>query len=144
MIDLVISIIPKNRFTKRLIRGLSIPDYASRFVFGFSEIEKEKFWKKNKKYNSYNFLKKLADEIEDNFKDSYLRKIINIEYKFRLPELLLPRVDYPSMAASIEARSPFMDHSLIEHSVQIPWKVKMKDGPKTLLKKYLKTNCQTT
>ncbi len=135
LIDLVISIIPKNRFTKRLIRGLSIPDYASRFVFGFSEIEKEKFWKKNKKYNSYNFLKKLADEIEDNFEDSYLRKIINIEYKFRLPELLLPRVDYPSMAASIEARSPFMDHSLIEHSVQIPWKVKMKDGPKTLLKK---------
>lgn len=138
LINLAISIIPKNKFTKRLIRGLSIPDYASRFVFGFSEIEKEKFWKKNNKYDSYGFIKKIADEIEDNFEDSYLRKIINIEYKFRLPELLLPRVDYPSMAASIEARSPFMDHRLIEYSVQIPWKVKMKNGPKTLLKKISK------
>jgi asparagine synthase (glutamine-hydrolysing) len=63
-----------------------------------------------------------------------LRKLQNVEYKLRLAELLLPRVDYPTMAASIEARSPFMDHKLIEYSASIPWSVKMKDGPKSILK----------
>lgn len=63
-----------------------------------------------------------------------MRKILNVEYKLRLAELLLPRVDYPSMAASIEARSPFMDHSLVEFSASIPWNIKMKNGAKTIIK----------
>jgi len=138
LIDFIIAIIPNNRLTKRIIRGLSIPSYASRFVFGFSEIEKRKFWKKSKEFDSYKFLEELANEIRDDLKDSYLRKILNIEYKFRLAELLLPRIDYPSMAASVEARSPFMDHKLIEYSSSLPWKIKMKNGPKTILKKIAK------
>tara|TARA_Y100001958_G_C21237371_1_gene564154 strand:+ start:1314 stop:3182 length:1869 start_codon:yes stop_codon:yes gene_type:complete len=130
--------IPHNRLTKKIIRALSIPIYASRFIFGFSEIEKRKFWKKDKKYNSYKFVEDLSNEIRSDLKDSYLRKVLNIEYKFRLAELLLPRVDYPSMAASIEARSPFMDHKLIEYTSSISWSKKMKYGPKTLLKKIAK------
>ena len=69
------------------------------------------------------------------FKDIILRRILNIEYKLRLAELILPRVDYPSMAASIEARSPFMDHQLIEFSASIPFDLKMKNGPKSIIKK---------
>ena len=65
----------------------------------------------------------------------FLRKVLNIEYKLRLAELLLPRVDYPSMATSIEARSPFMDHNLIEYSATLPWNIKMKNGPKSILKR---------
>ena len=103
--------------------------------FGFSEDEKRNFWIKNKKYNSYEYLKKLADEIRSDVADSFLRKVLNIEYKLRLAELLLPRVDYPSMATSIEARSPFMDHNLIEYSATLPWNIKMKNGPKSILKR---------
>jgi asparagine synthase (glutamine-hydrolysing) len=130
--------VPHNNLTKKIIRVFSVPTYANRFIFGFTEFEKRKFWTKKKKFNSYKTLKKLADEIRDDLKDSYLRKVLNIEYKLRLPELLLPRVDYPSMAASIEARSPFMDHKLIEYSATLPWEIKMENGPKTILKKISK------
>lgn len=132
------SCIPHNNLTKKIIRVFSVPTYANRFIFGFTEFEKRKFWMKKKKFNSYKTLKKFADEIRDDLKDSYLRKVLNIEYKLRLAELLLPRVDYPSMAASIEARSPFMDHKLIEYSATLPWKIKMENGPKTILKKISK------
>ena len=61
-------------------------------------------------------------------KDRFLRQILNLEYKLRLPEMILQRIDYPTMAASIEARSPFVDHSLIEYSAGLPFDLKMKNG----------------
>jgi asparagine synthase (glutamine-hydrolysing) len=123
-----------NKIKKKVHSLLENPAYARRFIFGFSEAQKDKFWKKDKGYNSYKILKSLSDEISGKFKDSFLRKLLNVEYKLRLAELLLPRVDYPSMAASIEARSPFMDHKLVEYSATLPWNIKMKDGAKTIIK----------
>lgn len=122
------------RLKKRVHSVLESPPYARRFIFGFSENQKKTFWKKEKTYDSFAVIKALSDEIHIDSKDSFLRKILNVEYKLRLAELLLPRVDYPSMAASIEARSPFMDHALIEYSATLPWSIKMKNGAKTILK----------
>ena len=65
-----------------------------------------------------------------------LRKMIYAEFKNRLPELLLMRVDKMSMAVSIEARVPFLDHRLVEFAIQIPESLKIKHGvPKYILKK---------
>ena len=108
---------------------------SRRFLFGFTDSEKRKFWKKSKHTPSMSKLTKYANEIRDDLKDSFLRKVINIEYKFRLAELILPRVDYPSMATSVEARSPFMDQSLIEYSAGLSWDLKMENGPKSVLRK---------
>lgn len=109
--------------------------YIRRFIHGFSEYEKTIFWKKRKfKESSYDVLNSIADEVDNQKKDSLIRKIVNIEYKIRLAEMLLPRIDYPSMAASIEARSPFMDHTLVEYSATLPWDIKMKNGAKTIIK----------
>ncbi|PCI73568.1 MAG: asparagine synthase (glutamine-hydrolyzing) [Gammaproteobacteria bacterium] len=105
-----------------------------RFLFGFTDAEKNKFWKKSKYTSSFEKLSKYAAEIRDDLDDSFLRKVLNIEYKVRLAEMLLPRVDYPSMAASVEARSPFMDHQLIEYSASVSFSVKMKVGPKTIIR----------
>ncbi len=59
-----------------------------------------------------------------------------IELKHRLPELLLTRTDKMTMAASVEARVPFMDHKLIEFMMQVPMKFKYKNGQtKYILKK---------
>jgi len=134
LIDILLKIPLPNKIKKKVHSLLENPAYARRFIFGFSEAQKGKFWKKNKGYNSYKILKSLSDEISGKFKDSFLRKLLNVEYKLRLAELLLPRVDYPSMAASIEARSPFMDHKLVEYSATLPWDIKMKDGAKTIIK----------
>ena len=40
-----------------------------------------------------------------------------LELKLRLPELLLMRVDKITMATSVEARVPFLDHHLVEYAL---------------------------
>jgi len=53
-----------------------------------------------------------------------------------LPNDLLVKVDIASMANSLEARSPFLDHKLIEFAASLPESLKMnKFRPKSLLKK---------
>jgi asparagine synthase (glutamine-hydrolysing) len=59
---------------------------------------------------------------------SFLDRAINLELRHRLPELLLMRVDKMSMAASVEARVPFLDHKLVELALSIPSSLKYKNG----------------
>jgi asparagine synthase (glutamine-hydrolysing) len=62
--------------------------------------------------------------------------MIYLEFRNRLPELLLMRVDKVSMATSVEARVPFLDHRMVEFSMQIPMTLKTKGGePKYIVKK---------
>jgi asparagine synthase (glutamine-hydrolysing) len=49
-----------------------------------------------------------------------------LELKLRLPELLLMRVDKITMATSVEARVPFLDHHLIEYAMNLPRELKIK------------------
>jgi asparagine synthase (glutamine-hydrolysing) len=66
----------------------------------------------------------------------HLTRMAHSEFRLRLPELLLMRVDKIGMSASIEARVPFLDHKLVEFAMDIPmhWKIKG-DETKYLLKK---------
>lgn len=53
-----------------------------------------------------------------------------------LPNDLLVKVDIASMANSLEARSPFLDHTLIEFAASLPENIKMRGfETKSLLKK---------
>ena len=63
-----------------------------------------------------------------------------LELKLRLPELLLMRVDKLTMATSVEARVPFLDHHLIEYAMGLrrELKVKGKTG-KHILKRALES-----
>lgn len=66
----------------------------------------------------------------------FCQQMLYLELKQRLPELLLMRADKMSMAASIEAREPFLDHRLVEFMYHVPAALKFKDGiTKYLLKK---------
>jgi len=65
-----------------------------------------------------------------------LQKIPYMEMKLRLPEHLLMRVDKLTMAHSIEARVPYLDHDVVEFAMRLPPSYKLKDGlGKSLLKK---------
>jgi asparagine synthase (glutamine-hydrolysing) len=65
-----------------------------------------------------------------------LTRMIHSEFRLRLPELLLMRVDKIGMSESLEARVPFLDHHLVEFTMDIPEKWKTKGGvAKYLLKK---------
>ena len=48
-----------------------------------------------------------------------LTRMIYNEFKLRLPELLLMRVDKICMSVSLEARVPFLDHQLVEYAMDI-------------------------
>ncbi len=51
-----------------------------------------------------------------------------LELHFRLPEILLSRLDRMSMAASVEARVPFLDYRLVEFALRIKPDLKVKNG----------------
>jgi len=65
-----------------------------------------------------------------------LTRMIYNEFKLRLPELLLMRVDKITMSTSLEARVPFLDHKLVEFTMDIPMEWKTEGNvAKYLLKK---------
>jgi asparagine synthase (glutamine-hydrolysing) len=68
----------------------------------------------------------------------FLSRMTYLELKLRLPELLLMRVDKITMATSVEARVPFLDHHLVEYALALPrsLKVEGKSG-KHILKRAL-------
>jgi asparagine synthase (glutamine-hydrolysing) len=69
----------------------------------------------------------------------WFSRMIYSEFKLRLPELLLMRVDKISMASSIEARVPFLDHRLVELTMDMPDTVRFKHGRlKAVLKQAVK------
>jgi len=75
---------------------------------------------------------KYFHEIKD---DSYYNKIMYVFEKIHLVGLL-HRVDTTTMATSVEARIPFVDHRLVEFAFTIPIKYKLKwieEEPKTLM-----------
>ena len=49
----------------------------------------------------------------------FLAQMTYLELKLRLPELLLMRVDKITMATSVEARVPFLDHHLVEYALGV-------------------------
>jgi asparagine synthase (glutamine-hydrolysing) len=65
-----------------------------------------------------------------------LQKMTYLELKQRLAELLLMRVDKMTMATSVEARVPFLDHELVEFAIALPSRLKVRNGVgKYLLKR---------
>jgi asparagine synthase (glutamine-hydrolysing) len=67
---------------------------------------------------------------------SALKWMAYLDLNYRLPELLLMRVDKMSMGVGLEARVPFLDHKLVEYALSIDEAVLTRGGQlKYLLKK---------
>jgi asparagine synthase (glutamine-hydrolysing) len=68
----------------------------------------------------------------------FLARMTYLELKLRLPELLLMRVDKITMATSVEARVPFLDHNLVEYAMGLPRSLKVEGASgKHILKRAL-------
>ncbi len=87
--------------------------------------------------DSFNIVRSFMDPLDAQFPNlDPLTRMIHSEFRLRLPELLLMRVDKIGMSESLEARVPFLDHRLVEFSMDIPEEWKTRGGePKYLLKK---------
>jgi asparagine synthase (glutamine-hydrolysing) len=67
--------------------------------------------------------------------NDHLNWMTYLDLNLRLPELLLMRVDKMTMASSLEARVPFLDHEFVSLALGLPAADRMRGGvPKGLLK----------
>jgi asparagine synthase (glutamine-hydrolysing) len=94
---------------------------------------KEKF----RDYTSWEAIKPYYERFKDNaWEKSDLNWMSYLDLNFRLPELLLMRVDKMAMGVSLEGRVPFLDYKFVELAMSIPESIKTKNGiSKYILKK---------
>lgn len=91
----------------------------------------------NQSYDSYDIVAYHLQKLKKQRPDAdFLTSMVYLEFKQRLPELLLMRVDKMAMATSVEGRVPFLDHELVEFAFQMPSHMKYRNGTtKYILKK---------
>jgi len=89
--------------------------------------------------SSLRVVEKYLDHIERERPESdFLARMTYLELKLRLPELLLMRVDKITMATSVEARVPFLDHHLVEYAMGLSRELKVQGvSGKHILKRSL-------
>ncbi|WP_433515873.1 asparagine synthase (glutamine-hydrolyzing) [Nonomuraea sp. CA-143628] len=80
---------------------------------------------------------RLLDEaFERSLAATDLGRILDVDVASYLPDDLLVKVDISAMANSLEARSPLLDHHLMEWAAGLPIALKVRDGDtKVLLKR---------
>ena len=76
---------------------------------------------------------------------SYIEKIMNVDMRLWLPDDLLTKVDRATMAYSLEARVPYLDHKFVEFVAQLNPQLKQRGKTtkyllKKLAEKYLPHN----
>jgi len=68
--------------------------------------------------------------------EDFVNRLLYADFKTYLPECLMTKMDIATMANSLEGRSPFLDHELVELVFRLPgdWKLKGLLGHKWILK----------
>jgi asparagine synthase (glutamine-hydrolysing) len=66
----------------------------------------------------------------------YLDRLLHVDQRLWLADDLLVKVDRATMAHSLEARVPYLDHAFVEFCARLPARMKLRDGQtKWLLKR---------
>jgi asparagine synthase (glutamine-hydrolysing) len=101
------------------------------------EIYTDNFKEKTKGINSYDIV---ANKFKEAGTKNKTEQALFADFSTYLPNDLLVKVDIDSMAVSLEGRSPFLDHELLELTAQIPFNLKLKglNNKKYILKESLR------
>ncbi len=110
----------------------------------FTEKEKKSLFNKSIDISafdsSYDYVSKIYRNLLSKFPQADpLDKMIYLDLKVRLPELLLMRADKMTMANSVEARLPFLDYQFVEYVLALSSKFKyQRNITKYIFKKSLR------
>jgi len=80
---------------------------------------------------------KIIDKIDLDLDYEPYKSLLIQDYKYYLPQMMMFKVDRTSMANSLEVRSPFVDHLLIQYVLSTGLCSNMLNLNKGVLKKYL-------
>jgi asparagine synthase (glutamine-hydrolysing) len=147
LIEGPINLLPISEIKKTMVRdvqrffisvGEDIPDRYGRWMSTFkpavkNDIYTDEFANSIDRNRSWQVLYKWMGDPNGT---GLLDKMLLTDLMTYLPNDLLVKVDIASMANSLEARSPFLDHKVIEFAASLPGELKMsRYRPKSLLKK---------
>jgi asparagine synthase (glutamine-hydrolysing) len=77
----------------------------------------------------------IEDRLTEPGADTFLDQVLRLDTTTLIVDDPVKRVDNMTMAWGLEARVPFLDHSLVEAVMSAPPELKLDDGGKTLLKR---------
>lgn len=67
-----------------------------------------------------------AERFEKASSQDLVNRLLYVDFASYLPECLMAKMDIASMANSLEARSPFLDHEVVEWAFRLPGSLKLK------------------
>lgn len=124
--------LPEGARGKNYLFNISL-DAAGRYIDSISHFngpKKRKLYSseaKTKMNGSFERGEKLFREIANSVdSDDPVENLLYLDSKTYLPGDILTKVDRMTMASSLEARSPLLDHELIEYVTRIPSSMKLK------------------
>lgn len=81
----------------------------------------------------------LYDKFRDSDAPDFLSAVLDADVQTYLPDTLCTKVDIATMTHALEARSPFLDHTLMEFAARVPMRLKLQGGQtKRILKRALR------
>jgi asparagine synthase (glutamine-hydrolysing) len=104
--------------------GRGVP--APHAVAGLSQRHRQRLLVASNRMPAFDYLHSLVGSGTN--EEEVARLALNHEFALRLPELLLMRIDKMTMAASVEARAPFLDHQLVDFAARLPLSLHWADG----------------
>lgn len=129
--------------SKRFIEGARLPDFLQhvRWMVFLQRAEKELLYSSDfsrslNGYNSHGFIEEYFSQVTSN---DPLDQMEYVDIKSYLVDDILVKVDRMSMANSLEARVPFLDHRFVEFAATIPSELRL-NGKRT--KHILKSSLQ--
>ena len=147
LIEFPVSLLPNSkkyrsrlRSAKRFVESASLPktERYFRWMSAVAPDLKRRLLTENfrQNLNGSHPIDSLNDWFERANGADVIDKTMFVDQMTYLPNDLLVKVDIATMANSLEARSPFLDHKVIEFAASLPAEIKVKKADtKTLLKK---------
>jgi len=107
---------------RALFRAAEYPSSASFVRWGsyFDEAQKNELYEPNWASHHWETTASLLEHIFHRAPGNRVDRTLATDLELYLPGALLPKVDRMTMAMSLEARSPFLDHHVMELAARLP------------------------